>query len=51
LRGHLYLIASRTNAHITALVASAAARRAGRAIRKIDQPTLWAGCGDAGPWW
>jgi hypothetical protein len=48
--GHAHLIASRTTAHRPALIATAAVSRAASVIRRIDQWTGWAGCGDAGPW-
>jgi hypothetical protein len=39
-----------TTTHNAALIAAAAASRAASVIRRIDQWTGCAGCGDAGPW-
>ena len=33
-----------------ALTATAAAKRAITVMRRMDQDTGWAGCGEAGPW-
>lgn len=50
LRRHAHLVASQTMAQRHALTTSAAVRRDHAVIRRIDQDTACAGCGDASPW-
>src|SRR4029077_9964533 len=47
---HAHLIASHTMAQRATLTPAAAARRAITVMRRIDQDTACAGCGEAGPW-